>query len=188
MAIDQVKIRAEIKIGNSLTCETPYIGSFNVTRSRGQFSTFSAQMKVNHSSVSGNITGDNVVIKAGEGSASDTIFTGIVKKATISPCFDDPAYVMLNIQGTDILSYLAGKKYTRRCRGTESTWVSIQGVTRPGFKSSKFSYQPQDKFFISDNKISGGQVTQHRIENNAGIISNNPNPGVLEISHEDATT
>lgn len=183
--IDVVKVRAEISIGNTLRCETPYVGAFNVTKSRGQFSTFSAQLKVNSSVMDSNFSGDNVVVKAGVYGNLNTIFTGIIKKATMTPCFDDPSYVMLNLQGTDILSYLVGKKYTRRCKASESTWVSIQGVSRPGFKSSKFSYQAQDKFFIGDDPANSGEkVIQHRYENNAKIKSGPQNDAKLTITYD----
>ena len=140
MAIKMVKIRAEVAIGN-LKVQTPYIQSFTVNKTRGMPSTFNASLKVEGSKVSGTITGDGVTIKAGENSANNIIFSGIVKKATISPNFDDPAYVILNIEGQDILSVLQGKKYTRRQFADETSWVSINSVTRTGLRSGKFKSQ-----------------------------------------------
>ena len=57
MAIELVKIRAVITIGNSLTVETPFIQSFNVRKSRGQISTFDASLKVEYDQVTGSSIG-----------------------------------------------------------------------------------------------------------------------------------
>ena len=162
MAIDMVKIRAEITIG-SLSVVTPYILSFNVTKNRGAISTFSASLKINSSSMNSNLSGNSVQISAGEGSANNLIFTGTVKKASMSPCWDDPSYVLLNISGEDILSFLRGKKYTRRCRGTQSSWVSITGVTRKGLKSGKFKARREESFSINSAEL----------EENSKVIKNN---------------
>ena len=141
MSVHMVKIRATINIG-SLTVSTPYILSFNVNKVRGQISTFSASIKVKHENVSGRIVGDLIKIHAGSGSASNNVFSGIVRTANITPCRDDPLFVILNISGVDVLSRLEGKKYTRRCRSTKGVWVSIESVTRPGLKSGKLAYVP----------------------------------------------
>jgi hypothetical protein len=149
MAIHMVPIRARIVVGDSLSVETPYILSFNVTKARGQLSSFSASIKISHQTVSGAITGAGVVIYAGQGSSglSKKIYTGIIKSANITPCRDDPLYVIMNLTGTDVLSQLQGKKFTRRCRSTKGLWVGIESVTRPGLKSSKFSYLPAEADF-----------------------------------------
>ncbi len=42
--ITPVKIRATVRVG-SIVVETPYILSFNVTRTRGQPSSFSASLR-----------------------------------------------------------------------------------------------------------------------------------------------
>ena len=139
MAIEQIKVRATVAVG-SLRVSTPYVQSFNVRKQRGQVSTFDASLKVSHDEVSGAITGGTVQISAGENSASNLIFTGICRSAKISPCYDDPKYVILNISGADQMSLLQGKKYTRRCRSTKSTWVAITGVINEGLKSGKFAY------------------------------------------------
>jgi hypothetical protein len=140
MAIDMVKVRATISIGN-VSVSTPYIQSFNVSKNRGQPSTFNAALKIEASSVRGTITGDGVVVQAGTDGNENTIFTGFIEGANTTPCWDDPNYVILNIRGADALKFLEGKKYTRRCRATRSTWVEIKSVDRPGLKSSKFAYK-----------------------------------------------
>ena len=146
MSIDMVKIRAEISIG-SLKVKTPFILSFSVNKQRGQISTFSARLKVSETEVSG-VTGGSVKIKAGRNSASNTIFSGIVKKATVQPCWEDPSYVLLNISGADILSTLEGKKYSRRSTATESSWISIDSVVREGYRGSKFAAR-----LVKDEKV-----------------------------------
>jgi len=174
MAIDMVKIRAKIKIG-SLSIVTPYILSFNVNKTRGAVSTFSASLKVNESSINNNLSGDSVQISAGEGSPSNLIFTGMVKKATIAPCWDDPSYVLLNISGEDQLSYLRGKKYTRRCRATKSSWVNITGVTRKGLKSSKFKARKEESFSIQYTELQeDGKVLKNNIHENSTKMPSAP--------------
>ncbi len=137
MSVDLVKVRASVSLG-SLTVVTPYIVSFNVHKTRGQISTFDATLKVTSSEIATISTGGMVVISAGENSAVNKIFTGILKKFTMSPCWDDAGRVLLNISGTDILSFLEGKKYSRRVRSTKSCWVSIDSVTRKGPRAGKF--------------------------------------------------
>lgn len=138
MSIELVKIRAKIRIGNNFEVTTPYIQSFNVRKSRGQSSTFDASLKVRYEQIKDTNVGGQVVILAGSDGNLTKIYTGIMKKSTMSPCWDDPGYVLLNISGTDELSKLQGKKYTRRCRSTKSSWVAINGVTRPGLRDGKF--------------------------------------------------
>jgi len=138
MTIDLIKIRAKIEIGNSLTVETPFIQSFNVRKSRGQLSTFDASLKVEYNQISGSNVGGIVKISAGGNGTMIKIYSGILKKSTITPCWDDPGYVIFNISGIDVLSKLEGKKYTRRCRASKSSWVTINGVEREGLRDGKF--------------------------------------------------
>jgi hypothetical protein len=146
--IDMVKIRAKIELG-TFTCETPYILRFSVSRGRTQYSTFDASMKVDNSSLAGNLIGENIVISAGENSPATVIFTGFIKQAQVNPCKDDPSYVILNISGADKFSYLEGKKYTRRCRATKGAFVTIDSVQRKGMKSGKLSYVQQESLDLS---------------------------------------
>jgi hypothetical protein len=139
MSIEMVKCRATVSVA-SVDVSTPYVQSFNVRKQRGQVSTFDASLKVNGSSVGGDMTGGPVVISAGTDGSKKTIFTGICRQAKVSPCYDDPAYVILSISGADALSLLQGKKYTRRCRSSRAAWVGITGVVREGLKSGKFAY------------------------------------------------
>lgn len=158
-----VKCRASVSVGG-LTVETPYVQSFNVRKQRGQVSTFDATLKVHGDAISSGVTGGSVKISAGRGSASGTIFTGICRQARVSPCFDDPSYVILNISGADVLSLLHGKKYTRRCRSTLAAWVGITGVVRDGLKSGKFAYNNEGT--ITTN--SGKQENQDHLTGHPG--------------------
>lgn len=150
VSIGMIKVRARITIGTGITAVTPsmagsnYILSFNVDKARGQISTFSASLKVRLTQAT-TIAGATIKIEAGEGSPQHTIFNGIVKKITISPCNDDPNYVIMNISGADVLSKLEGKRYTRRCRSRKGLWVGIEGIARPGLRSSKLAYTPAEK-------------------------------------------
>jgi hypothetical protein len=145
MGISQVKVRARITIGNSIDVETPFILKFDVNKIRGQISTFSASLKVHENDISSSIAGDHIKIYAGAGSANNVVFSGIVKSIQITPCWDDPQYVYMNVSGEDILSILRGKKYTRRSTATTSSWISIEGVTRKGLRSGKFKATVENK-------------------------------------------
>ena len=116
MSIELVKIRASISVGG-LTVKTPYIQSFNVRKSRGAASTFDAVLKVELGSAS-SATGE-ITISAGEGSASNRIFTGIVKKIHMTPCWDDPHYCFLNLSGTDMFYLLENKKNIKMIEKTK---------------------------------------------------------------------
>lgn len=168
MAIDRVKCRAEIRVGG-ITVKTPFVQSFNVRKQRGQVSTFDASLKV-PSGTSAKLAGGDVVILAGEGTASNTIFTGICRQAKVSPCFDDPYYVILSISGADTLSLLQGKKFTRRCRATDTAWCAITGVTRKGLKGGKFTYDTESVLEVNEGRL-------ERQNNTSGYRSENPKDG-----------
>jgi len=157
--LNLVKVRARVSLGagsGSVVAETPgpkltdgsidgMILSFNVHKERGKSSTFSASLKVKYDVLSGNTIGD-VHIEAGtEDGGLNTIFRGIVKTAKVSPCHDDPSYVLINVSGSDVLSKLEGMKFTRRRRGTRVSWVSIDSIVRSGLRSGKFRYKTQDR-------------------------------------------
>ena len=137
MGIELIKVRAKISVGN-LSVETPFVQSFNVQKTRGQISSFTAQLKVDSDQLSGSNVGGLVSIEAGANGTMNQIYTGILKKSTIAPCWDDPGYVIWNISGEDTLSLLNGKKYTRRCRSTKHSYVTINSVIRKGLRGGKF--------------------------------------------------
>lgn len=161
MSIEMVKCRATVSIGG-VSVSTPYVQSFNVRKQRGQVSTFDASLKVNGASIGGSLTGGSVIISAGTAGGQKIIFTGICRQAKASPCFDDPAYVILSISGADALSLLHGKKYTRRCRETLAAWVGITGVVREGLRSGKFAYTNEPTIFTNGGKqLKEAKVTGH---------------------------
>jgi len=137
MAIEQVKVRARIE-GAGISAETPFIQSFSVHKARGQASTFNFSVKVpkiDLASIKGVVR-----IYAGSGGNSNLLITGIITKATLSPSWDDPRYVIVNASGTDMFKLLENKKYTRRQISTKACWCEITGVTRQHLKSQKFKY------------------------------------------------
>lgn len=163
MAIEMVRCRAEVTFGG-ISVATPFVLSFNVNQSRSQFSSFSASLKISHDEIGGGFIGSVVSIYAGVYGNLNKIFTGYLKKSTISPCYDDPKYVILNISGADSLSLLQGKSYTRRSRATKGVWVTIDSVVTPGLKSGKFKYvseptlttstdEPKDPTYIGTSDI-----------------------------------
>ena len=158
--MERVCVRSVIKIG-SIMVKTPYIQSFNVKKQRGQISSFDASLKISCEEISDtNMSGGCVKIYAGYSDGREEtqwwnmigepspingifipiIFTGIIKTAKMTPCFDDPKYIILSISGTDVLGLLEGKKFTRRNRATISSWVAITGVN-PGLKSDKLTHK-----------------------------------------------
>jgi len=150
-SLTRVKVRASIT-GGGISAQTPFVKSFNVRKTRGQAGSFSCSVKVPAGSV-GNVRGQ-IQIRAGSPSATNLIFTGIITKATISPAFDDPSYVIVNITGTDVLKTLEHKKYTRRQTSSLASWCEITGVTRKKAKSDKFQYmRNMDTMSISDGEM-----------------------------------
>ena len=164
MTIEIVKVRAEIMVGG-LRFTTPndesdgIINSFSVNKSRTQISSFSATIKAKYASMVDRLTNGIVVISAGVEGNINKIFTGIIKKASITPCWDDPAFVSLNLSGTDSMSLLEGKKYTRRCRATKSTWISITGVVRKGLRSGKFKARVKPVVLLTGDELSSDSST-----------------------------
>jgi hypothetical protein len=183
MAIEMIKVRAEINIGEgNLVAGTPPLGhanhilSFNVDKARGQISSFSASLKVRRDEVTGGLLDDaSVSIWAGTDSTynSNKIFTGVIRTATVSPNRDDPAFVILNISGNDVLSRLNGKKFTRRCRSTKGVWVSIDSISREGLRDQQLSYEPTKKYIgvwggelVKEDKLTStrGAATLENVE------------------------
>lgn len=174
MAIKRVKCRAKIEfVGANLTVRTPFVQSFNVTKTRAAASSFDASLKIPSNQIADSIISSEVSIYAGSITGTDSvggslstlpkIFTGYVRQAKISPCYDDPDYVILSISGSDALSLLQGKKYTRRCRSTASNFVSITGVTRKGLKSGKFTRATEPIVEMDDGELNQDlPVTQTR--------------------------
>lgn len=150
MSIEQVPIRASIEIGGQ-TIRTPYVLSFNVHRRRGNPATFDASIKVKEGLSGVGSAGGGIAISAGSGNLTK-IFTGIIRTAKITPCWDDPSYTIVTLSGDDTLSLLKGKKYSRRCRSTKTTFCIITDVVRSGLKSGKFAYTGES-FELESGKL-----------------------------------
>jgi len=177
--LERVRVRATIT-GGGLSASTPYVLSFTVKKTRGQPSTFNCSIKVPHTS--GRISGE-VKIYAGSDGAGNLIMTGIITKATVSPCFDDPSYVIVNMSGYDVLKTLEYKKYTRRQSATKAAWCAITGVSRKHLKSGKFKYMKiAPTLKINDGSIDFatdvGQSTDIANQNYVADLGMNVSPGV----------
>lgn len=178
MSIESVKIRATITLG-SITIKTPYILSFNVTKTRNSKSTFSASLKISSNRLS-NIGDNRVEIFAGEKGEESKIFTGYVLSSRPSICFDDPNYTILNISGSDITYRLEGEKYTRRQMDSRSKWAVIESVTRAAEKGGQFA-------LVNANV----QLTDQDIVNNTEKKNKNSNTsdlsafGITNLSSSD---
>ena len=152
MGIERIPIRAKIIFDGNLEVITPYILSFSVNRQRGSYSTFSASLKVLSKDVV-KITG-KTVIWAGEKNDLKKIFTGIIKKKSQSPCWDDPSYQVISVNGADELVKLEGMKFTRRQFISDTSWVKITGVS-PGLKSGKLKLTNKETLSPNDGSIPG---------------------------------
>lgn len=151
MSIRQVPIRASVSVGGT-TIRTPYVLSFNVHRRRGSPATFDVSVKVKGSISSMSSSGGGISISAGSNSEIK-IFTGIIRGAKITPCWDDPSYVNVTLTGDDALSLIKGKKYTRRSRGVKSTFCIITDVVRAGLKSGKFAHSTDSSFELEPGNL-----------------------------------
>jgi len=180
MAITEVKCRAQIGIGG-LWVVTPWVQSFNVRKQRGQVGTFDASLKITAAQAASLSSSGTVRIYAGIEGNLKNVFTGICRSAKISPCHDDPHYVIVSISGADCLSLLQGKKFTRRCRGTNVSWCSITGVVRKGLKSGKFAYNTEPIIKINDGNLEKeNNVSGYRSQNvvdGLGKLANAPKGG-----------
>lgn len=135
MAITEVPVRAKITIG-SLIIETPYVLSFSVTRNRGNPSTMNTTLKIK-----GNLVGTangTVVVRAGIKGRLKTIFTGDIRNISVSPCWDDPSYISLSVEASDILARLADTKFTRRQNSEAHSYALITSASA-SFKSDRFN-------------------------------------------------
>jgi hypothetical protein len=168
--ITGVPVRATIDISSgSIIIKTPFILSFSVNKQRGAPATFNASVKVSHDNIKQAIAGGPITIDAGTKDNEKRIFTGSIQQAQIKPCFDDPNFVNLNISGSDILGYLAGKKFTRRCRAEKGQFAVITSVVRPGLKSKRFTFQDEASGFDITNGDKESETPITRSTSNANV-------------------
>ena len=133
-----IPIRARITFpDDEFEVETPYILSFNVSKTRNSPSSFNASVKVKGDTLN-RLTSNLIIIEAGELDALKKIFTGYILQATPSPCWEDPTYVILNISGSDILHRMQGEKFTRRQITSFNKWALITGVAQKTKKGAQF--------------------------------------------------
>ena len=159
MSIKTVPIRATIRFGG-LSISTPYILSFNVTKTRNSKSTFSASVKIQSSKLD-SIIDNEIQISAGERGSEDKIFTGFILSSRPSICFDDPTYTVLNISGSDVLYRLEGEKYTRRQIDSLSRWGVIESVVRPAEKGGQFALV-RDAALITDSDVTSNTEKKNK--------------------------
>lgn len=171
MAIKSVPIRATITFGG-ISVRTPYILSFNVTKTRNAKSTFSASLKILSSSLK-SMTDNVVSIKAGEKGAETDIFTGYILSSRPSICFDDPSYTILSISGADALYLLEGEKYTRRQVSSKTKWAIIDGVTRKATKGGQFEMNYLPVQIVDQNMISADETkNKNKTTQDLGSLGN----------------
>lgn len=152
MSISEVKVRATIEFGGE-SISTPYVLSFSVTRNRNSPGTMNASVKV-PAQRSGTASGE-VIVKAGTSSGKDTIFTGDLKSVTVSPCWDDPYYVILNIQAVDFLDRLRDTSFTRRQLGHDQSFAFITGVQGQQSSTKFDAVNAPTKTFMDAKDTSG---------------------------------
>ena len=120
--IIQEEIRAKIIIADTLEVTTPFVKSFNVSKSRGQvIGSFSATVEIPATQLLSvddalDLGSQGIEIYAGTRDVYETqkIFTGEIKSVQINPSWDKPEYFVLNLSGSDIMNRLEGESYSRR--------------------------------------------------------------------------
>lgn len=173
MAIQSIPIRATISFGG-LTVKTPWVLSFNVTKTRNSKSTFSASVKVLSSDLA-SMSDNKVVIYAGEKGREKLIFTGYILSTRPSICFDDPNYTIINISGSDVLYRLDNEKYTRRQINSNTRWAVIESVVRTAGKGGQFELI-NDPVQIVDPSPESAMESK-----NKSITAGAPNLGALNL-------
>ena len=115
LPIEIEQVRARIVI-NSYVIETPFVKSFNITKSRTSLSnSFSATIEVPVNASFGGLNG-NIYIYAGtkQNYLNRKIFTGTIRQVTANPSPGKPNYMLLNISGNDKMYKLENKRFSRR--------------------------------------------------------------------------
>jgi hypothetical protein len=161
-SLEMIQVRCKVYVGG-ITAGTPdgstinHVLSFNVDKVRGQVGTCNISLRVKKSQASmTSSTGGTISIAAGQSGAHHSVFYGFIKTITISPCREYPSFVIMNVTGVDVLSKLEGKKYTRRCRYSHGTWVSIESVVREGPRSGKLLFLPNEPYL----DFNGGKLNK----------------------------
>lgn len=170
-SLTTVCINCTVSMGG-LGVSTPYIKSFSVNRSRGSQGTASASIKVLSSFNAA--AGESFSISC---RSNGTVFTGTIVKASASPCFDDPAYVIINVEAEDAWRELTGKKFTRRCRSSLSRWASVDGISRSGLRDTGFQKQKAKDVIVSGGEYEKSRADVSNRTNSALDNTEMPKPG-----------
>jgi len=149
MAIGYVRVRATI-VTSDFTVSTPHIMSIDVTRTRGQVGVFSASVKVPKTTTIS--SSGSIVIWAGTVGNIRRIFTGYIRKIRIQPAFDDPNFILVRLDGADVLDRLTNTKFTRREAISDKVWAVVTGVQRqvPPDEYVQFSYEDSYAYSQAD--------------------------------------
>ena len=135
--IIQEEIRAKIIIADSLIVETPFVKSFNVSKSRGQMiGSFSATVEIPATQLIStddalDLGSQGIEIYAGTRDIYETrkIFTGEIKSVQINPSWDKPEYFVLNLSGSDVMNRLEAVSYSRRIPwDSPGMWAKITNL------------------------------------------------------------
>jgi hypothetical protein len=158
------EIRAEINIGGH-GIPTPYVLNFNVSRARqSPISTFSASVEISEDDLLYMSVGSSITISAGiyrllrlPSDDSYKIFTGNVESVTVNPHWEKANVYIVNLQGSDALKDLEGKRFSRRqkCLGLGKLAV-ITGIVSKSHhkgwvKKDRVMSKPGNKRFITDS-------------------------------------
>ena len=155
--VSEERIRAEVYLGNVLIARTPFVKSFNVSKSRSQVSnTFNVTLEI----IAGSAfpLGQNLSIRAGTRGNLKTIFTGIIEGTQAQPAFGKPSYFSLTLSGRGVLSNLENKKFSRRLK---SDGQGLFCTINSGSANRPQAYTSLDKSSAFGNQI---------------VRSNYPNP------------
>lgn len=158
--IIQEEIRAKIIIADTIDVETPFVKSFNVSKSRGQIiGSFSATVEIPATQLTStsealDLGGQGIEIYAGTRDVyeSQKIFTGEIKSVQINPSWDKPEYFVLNLSGSDVMSRLEGKTYSRRIPwDSPGMWAKITNVNE--VKNKKKARQFDKKYKLKTARV-----------------------------------
>lgn len=156
MAISYVKVRAQI-ITASYSVSTPYIQSIDVTRTRGQAAVFSVGVKLPKDT---KLSTEAITIYAGTADSLKKIFYGYIRRIRVQPAFDDPNFMLVKLEGADVLSRLENCRFTRREATSDKVWAMVTGVQRqsppdPYIKSVYEDTSAYSTAEMKDNSILG---------------------------------
>jgi hypothetical protein len=148
--IDREEVRAEVWMGTALLAKTPFIKSFNVSKSRNQLTnTFNITFEMIAGTAFPLLS--PLEIKAGTKGNLKTIFTGLIESTTAQPAFGKPSYFSITLGGRGVLSGLENKKFSRRLKSDgQGLFCLITG----GSKNRPQSYYNLDKRIVSGNHTS----------------------------------